>query len=79
MEYLLSTNKLTKQYKNHTAVNQVDLHIRKGDIYGFIGRNGAGKTTFLKMISGLAHPTSGEITMFGYSGKVLMYIRELAH
>ncbi|WP_440896551.1 ABC transporter ATP-binding protein [Amphibacillus sp. Q70] len=71
MKYLLNTNKLTKKYKNFTAVNQVDLHIRKGDIYGFIGRNGAGKTTFLKMISGLAHPTSGEVTMFGYSGKEL--------
>lgn len=73
MEYLLSTNKLTKKYKKCSAVNQVDLHIRKGDIYGFIGRNGAGKTTFLKMISGLAHPTSGEVTMFGYSGKELYH------
>lgn len=71
MEYLLSTENLTKQYKNYKAVNEVNLHISKGDIYGFIGRNGAGKTTFLKMISGLSHPTSGEITLFGCKGSQL--------
>lgn len=64
-EYILETNQLTKQYKNQTAVKQVNLHLEKGSIYGFIGRNGAGKTTFLKLISGLAAPTSGEITLFG--------------
>lgn len=71
MEYLLSTENLVKQFKKYKAVNEVNLHIRKGDIYGFIGRNGAGKTTFLKMISGLSHPTSGEITMFGCKGNQL--------
>lgn len=71
MEYLLSTENLTKQYKNYKAVNEVNLHISKGDIYGFIGRNGAGKTTFLKMISGLSHPNSGEITLFGCKGSQL--------
>lgn len=71
MEYLLSTEKLTKQFKNYKAVNEVNLHIKKGDIYGFIGRNGAGKTTFLKMISGLSHPTSGEFTLFGCKGNEL--------
>ncbi|MDO4167480.1 MAG: ABC transporter ATP-binding protein [Eubacteriales bacterium] len=74
-EYLLSTRGLTKQYGRQKAVNQVDLHIKKGAIYGFIGRNGAGKTTFLKMISGLARPTSGEIEMFGYKGSELSQIR----
>lgn len=62
---------MTKQFKNYKAVNEVNLHIRKGDIYGFIGRNGAGKTTFLKMISGLSHPTSGEFTLFGCKGNEL--------
>ena len=52
-ELLLSTNGLTKQYGHHKAVDKVNLHIKKGAIYGFIGRNGAGKTTCLKMISGL--------------------------
>ena len=50
-ELLLSTNGLTKQYGHHKAVDKVNLHIKKGAIYGFIGRNGAGKTTCLKMIS----------------------------
>lgn len=57
MEYLLSTNGLTKQFGRHKAVNAVNIHIRQGDIYGLIGRNGAGKTTLLKMLSGLAIPT----------------------
>lgn len=74
-ELLLSTSKLTKQFGNHKAVNSVDMHIKKGAIYGFIGRNGAGKTTFLKMISGLSTPTSGEIEMFGYTGADLSKIR----
>ena len=69
MDYVLSTNCLTKQFKKQKAVDNVSLHIAKGQIYGFIGRNGAGKTTFLKMISGLAEPTSGDISLFGYSGE----------
>lgn len=74
-ELLLSTRGLTKQYRRQKAVDQVDIHIKKGAIYGFIGRNGAGKTTFLKMISGLSSPTSGEIEMFGYQGSSLRQIR----
>lgn len=69
MDYLLTTNCLTKQFKDYKAVNNVSMNIRQGEIYGFIGRNGAGKTTFLKMISGLIFPTSGEISLFGYSGR----------
>lgn len=68
MSYLLATNNLTKQFKAHKAVDSVSLHLKKGDIYGFIGRNGAGKTTFLKMISGLSSPTSGDFSLFGESG-----------
>ncbi|MEE1318860.1 MAG: ATP-binding cassette domain-containing protein [Ruminococcus sp.] len=63
-EYLLYTNSLTKTFKNHNAVNCIDIHIKKGAIYGLIGRNGAGKTTLLKMISGLSKPTSGQIHIF---------------
>lgn len=74
-EYLLSTSGLTKQFGHHKAVNNVDLHVKKGAIYGFIGRNGAGKTTFLKMISGLSQPTSGEIEMFGYKNEELKHVR----
>lgn len=74
-ELLLSTHGLTKQFGHYKAVDSVDVHIRKGAIYGFIGRNGAGKTTFLKMISGLSKPTKGEVEMFGYRGKDLSKIR----
>lgn len=74
-EYLLSTSGLTKQFGHHKAVNNVDLHVKKGAIYGFIGRNGAGKTTFLKMISGLSKATSGEIEMFGYKNEELKHVR----
>ena len=72
---LLETRNLTKQYGHYKAVNGVSLHIKKGAIYGFIGRNGAGKTTCLKMISGLAEATDGEIELFGYKGKNLQQIR----
>lgn len=74
-KYLLSTQGLTKQYGRQKAVDHIDIHIKKGAIYGFIGRNGAGKTTTLKMISGLARSTDGEIIMFGYRGGGLKNIR----
>ena len=74
-EILLQTKALTKQYGHQKAVDNVDIHIKKGAIYGFIGRNGAGKTTCMRMIGGLAKPTSGEISMFGYTGKDLSKVR----
>lgn len=64
-EYLLQTVCLTKRYGRQKAVDNLSLNIEKGSIYGLIGRNGAGKTTFMKMISGLAKPTSGDIRLFG--------------
>ncbi len=74
-EILLETKDLTKQFGHHKAVDNVNVHIKKGSIYGFIGRNGAGKTTFLKMISGLSGPTRGEVHLFGYTGKDLCRVR----
>ncbi|MCI9621138.1 MAG: ATP-binding cassette domain-containing protein [Dorea sp.] len=56
---------LTKMYRDKAAVKNVTLKVREGEIYGFIGRNGAGKSTVLKMVSGLASPTEGEIRLFG--------------
>lgn len=67
MEYILKTEKLTKIYGGIKAVNEVSMSVRKGDIYGFIGKNGAGKTTFMKMVSGLATPTAGSMELFGKS------------
>ena len=65
MDYVLKTEGLTKKYGKHTVVNRVNMHVRKGDIYGFIGRNGAGKTTFMRMVSGLALPAEGTMELFG--------------
>lgn len=67
MEYILQTKGLTKQYGKHTVVNHVDMHVEKGDIYGFIGKNGAGKTTFMRMVTGFAAPLEGSMELFGSS------------
>lgn len=75
MEYILSTDKLTKAYRQHKAANEVSLHIRKGEVYGLIGRNGAGKTTILKMICGLSTPTSGSFTFMGKTGAELATVK----
>lgn len=61
----VETIALTKTYKGKAAVNHLNLQVREGAIYGFIGRNGAGKSTTLKMLCGLARPVSGEIRLFG--------------
>lgn len=65
MEPILKTINLTKTYDQHIAVNRMNMSIRKGEIYGFLGQNGAGKTTAIRMMLGLVKPTSGEVEMFG--------------
>ncbi|WP_086312818.1 ABC-2 type transport system ATP-binding protein [Enterococcus sp. 7F3_DIV0205] len=67
-DYLLETRSLSKKYNDRFAVEHVDLHIKRGAIYGLVGKNGAGKTTIMRMLSGLATPSSGEISLFGESG-----------
>lgn len=64
-EYVLTTENVTKIYGIHKVVNQVNMHVEKGAIYGFIGKNGAGKTTFMRMVAGLAAPTAGQMELFG--------------
>ncbi|MBR0514094.1 MAG: ATP-binding cassette domain-containing protein [Clostridia bacterium] len=71
MEYILETQKLTKIYGQKEAAVDVDLHIREGEIYGLIGRNGAGKTTIMRMISGLSKPTRGSYSICGKTGFAL--------
>jgi len=61
----VETKGLTKLYGGKAAVKDLNLRVGEGQIYGFIGRNGAGKSTTLKMISGLASPTQGEVSLFG--------------
>lgn len=65
MNYAVRTINLTKDYKNHRAVDDLSLNIKKGEIYGFLGQNGAGKTTTLRMIMGLIKKSSGEVELFG--------------
>ena len=59
MGYILTTDNLTKKYGAKTAAGNINIHVPEGKIYGLIGRNGAGKTTIMRMISGLSLPTSG--------------------
>jgi ABC-type multidrug transport system, ATPase component len=55
---------LSKQYGNHTAINDVQLTVNAGEIFGFIGPNGAGKTTTIQIMAGLLVPTSGNVMFF---------------
>ena len=66
-EYILKTSNLTKKYKNYKAINNVSLSLEAGKIYGLIGRNGAGKSTFMKLIAGLSYPDEGHIELFGHT------------
>ena len=65
MTYLLQTNQLTKVYDGKEIISAVNMHVKKGEIYGFLGPNGAGKTTIMKLITNLIKPTSGDIEIFG--------------
>lgn len=65
MNYILQAKDLTKVYKNKEVVSNVNLHVKKGEIYGFLGPNGAGKTTIMRMILNLVKPSKGEILVFG--------------
>lgn len=65
MSAILSTQNLVKKYGYKIVSNNISLTINKGDIYGFVGKNGAGKTTFIRQVLGLAFLDSGEITLFG--------------
>ena len=63
---LISVNNLSKQFKDVHAVNGLSFTVQQGDIYGFLGQNGAGKSTSIRMLMGLIQPSGGEINMFGY-------------
>ena len=65
MEYVLRTFDLTKKYKGQYALNKVTMNICRGDIYGFVGENGSGKTTVIRVITGLIFPNSGNYELFG--------------
>jgi ABC-2 type transport system ATP-binding protein len=65
MEYVLQAASLTKSYGGKRVLNGVDMNIRRGDIYGFVGENGSGKTTVIRLITGLIYKESGEFSLFG--------------
>jgi ABC-2 type transport system ATP-binding protein len=65
-EKVIITQQLTKQFGSFTAVNGISFEVNKGEIFGFLGANGAGKTTAIRMLCGLLAPTSGEATVAGY-------------
>ena len=63
--FIIETKGLTKYYGDTAAVKEVDIHVKKGEIYALLGRNGAGKTTIMKMLLGLSRITKGTVHMFG--------------
>lgn len=65
MDYILTTQGLTKRYRHGKALDGLTMHVPKGAIYGLVGRNGAGKTTLIRLICGLQEPTSGSFTLYG--------------
>lgn len=63
--YIIETKNLTKQYGSQKSVADLNIHVKRGRIYGLLGRNGAGKTTTMKMLLGLTNPTSGKVKIWG--------------
>ncbi len=66
METVIYTNKLTKKFGNFIAANELSFEVGKGEIFGFLGANGAGKTTAMRMLCGLLMPSSGEANVAGF-------------
>lgn len=67
MDKVIEIKNLTKVYKNGRGIRDINLDIRKGDIFGFLGPNGAGKTTAMKVMTGLVKPDSGDVKINGFS------------
>ena len=65
MDYILTARSLGKRYKNFKALNDFFIHVPKGAIYGFVGKNGAGKTTFIRLVCGLQEPSAGSYAIYG--------------
>jgi ABC-2 type transport system ATP-binding protein len=65
-ENIISTKNLTKRFGGFTAVDAISFEVKKGEVFGFLGANGAGKTTAIRMLCGLSLPTSGEATIAGF-------------
>lgn len=68
-EYVLRTRDISKKYGEAYALNNVSIEIKRGQIYGLIGLNGAGKTTFMRAVAGLVSLTGGEVELFEQTGE----------
>lgn len=66
-EYVIKASNITKIFKKHKVLDNLSINIRKGDIYGFIGKNGSGKTTTIRVLTGLVIPNEGQVELFGHS------------
>lgn len=66
MEHVIRTENLTKRFGDFTAVDEITFEVSAGEIFGFLGANGAGKTTAMRMLIGLSKPSSGKATVAGY-------------
>jgi ABC-2 type transport system ATP-binding protein len=66
---IIQTENLTKKFGDTVAVDQVSIHVREGEIYGFLGLNGAGKTTTIRLLLGMISPGSGSISLFGQKAR----------
>ena len=73
--YIVESKDLTKMYGSYAANNKVSLHLREGSIYGLIGRNGAGKSTFMRLLLGMTPINEGEISVFGKTGNEMAKVR----
>lgn len=78
MNYAVATHSLSKVYSRKTVINNVDIHIPQGSVYGFVGHNGSGKTTIMRILMGLASPTKGTYELFGvdYKNSAIFNVRQ---
>ncbi len=65
MDYVLKTYDLSKKFKNKLVLDKVNMNIKRGEIYGFVGENGSGKTTVIRLVCGLINPSGGNVELFG--------------
>lgn len=66
---IIETNQICKKYGSQLVIDHIDMHIEEGSIYGFVGENGSGKTTIMRLLTGLAELTSGSYSLFGINNK----------
>ena len=77
MEYVIETCGLSKRYRSRWVLKDVNMHVQKGDVYGFVGENGSGKTTVIRLITGLISATEGGVSLFGVSDKTAEVLKAL--